>query len=963
MATGKNQTRVFSDYFNGLTNPSDDNLYADPNPNEPEIASETIRRGSQSFSVENFETKGPVTPVDTHTENTSPEKDTAIHPLNPPSTTLEKSENKTGPMPARNSQVDTEAVREPSPAYSTRTLLPDDAGEEGNKNSVSKVEAFDEQPSTPASEASVAGLNVLRGGMREMVELVKRLRASGIEDLGLPLPRIAVVGNQSAGKSSLIEAISEIKVPRYTGTCTRCPLEISLSESTNADDPWQCRISLRFKKRYAPDNQSETRSNPWEDQPMEQVHFCDVTDKDQVEPVLVRAQRAVLSPGKNWRDFINEPGERGFLGRSRVQAWAQKGGKWSGHGNGKRNMDCVEGMQYEVKFSPNVVCMEITGPNLPNLAFIDLPGVIQTTESESEHYLIELVSGLVKEYVQSEDCLILLAMTMRDDAVNQSAARLARELGEERTIGALTKPDTVMSGEYGQWINILRGNAHRLKHGYFVTKQPSQEQLVRSISHAEARAQETEFFSNTEPWRTELSDLKERFGTQALQSYLANEFGELIRKTLPGIVETIQRQVDETNKELVKLPEPPADNQMLIVHNLLHKFHGHVTDHLTGVHGKNEFQQELRRQAEIFQGALTSVRPRLTVFPTFAEESKAAEIYSPPGKSLGEPLGSRPKRKDGVELPRSDEDRREFPRTLRKRWNGGEVSGMPAKKQKASGLEKEACKFTLPQIRYIIESTATARIPGQVDPKAINAMIRHSITLWRPLVQEFLEACGKLLNSFINQCFTKKFELYQKSPIFQAAFQILKKFLRDLFEEQKHRIERLWFLEIEQISTLNQEDYQTFMNSHLEVLQERRKRNLNDQRETEVTVETETARSVKKKTPAAVGMLKEDMLDPYRKEINVLAQVRAYNEIAQKRFVDNVYMSIQGEWVAKCHGEILKILQRELGLGEPDADEKCRELLVEDPQKELRRKQLLRKKEQLIRAMDEVYEVMPNLNQ
>ena len=59
-------------------------------------------------------------------------------------------------------------------------------------------------------EEGEEGLNVLGGGMREMVDLVNRLRASGIEDLGLPLPRIAVVGNQSAGKSSLIEAISGV---------------------------------------------------------------------------------------------------------------------------------------------------------------------------------------------------------------------------------------------------------------------------------------------------------------------------------------------------------------------------------------------------------------------------------------------------------------------------------------------------------------------------------------------------------------------------------------------------------------------------------------------------------------------------------------------------------------------------------------------------------------------------------
>lgn len=53
-------------------------------------------------------------------------------------------------------------------------------------------------------------LEVLGGGMRHMVDLINRLRASGIEDLGLPLPKIAVIGNQSAGKSSLIEAISGV---------------------------------------------------------------------------------------------------------------------------------------------------------------------------------------------------------------------------------------------------------------------------------------------------------------------------------------------------------------------------------------------------------------------------------------------------------------------------------------------------------------------------------------------------------------------------------------------------------------------------------------------------------------------------------------------------------------------------------------------------------------------------------
>ena len=37
----------------------------------------------------------------------------------------------------------------------------------------------------------------------------------------MDLPQIAVIGVQSAGKSSLIESISGITLPRAAGTCTR----------------------------------------------------------------------------------------------------------------------------------------------------------------------------------------------------------------------------------------------------------------------------------------------------------------------------------------------------------------------------------------------------------------------------------------------------------------------------------------------------------------------------------------------------------------------------------------------------------------------------------------------------------------------------------------------------------------------------------------------------------------------
>ncbi len=67
----------------------------------------------------------------------------------------------------------------------------------------------------------VAGVEILGRGIKLLFDTVKDLHKLGLEDLNVPLPKIVVVGDQSAGKSSLVEALSEIKVPRDTGTCTR----------------------------------------------------------------------------------------------------------------------------------------------------------------------------------------------------------------------------------------------------------------------------------------------------------------------------------------------------------------------------------------------------------------------------------------------------------------------------------------------------------------------------------------------------------------------------------------------------------------------------------------------------------------------------------------------------------------------------------------------------------------------
>uniref|UniRef100_A0A4W3IJW2 Interferon-induced GTP-binding protein Mx-like n=1 Tax=Callorhinchus milii TaxID=7868 RepID=A0A4W3IJW2_CALMI len=72
--------------------------------------------------------------------------------------------------------------------------------------------------------------------VRPCIDLIDHLRSLGLEK-DLSLPAIAVIGDQSSGKSSVLEALSGVSLPRGTGIVTRCPLELKL-KNVKEKDVW-----------------------------------------------------------------------------------------------------------------------------------------------------------------------------------------------------------------------------------------------------------------------------------------------------------------------------------------------------------------------------------------------------------------------------------------------------------------------------------------------------------------------------------------------------------------------------------------------------------------------------------------------------------------------------------------------------------------------------------------------------
>ncbi|EIN04192.1 hypothetical protein PUNSTDRAFT_146674 [Punctularia strigosozonata HHB-11173 SS5] len=412
---------------------------------------------------------------------------------------------------------------------------------------------------------------------KELMELTRDLFAMGAQTL-IDLPRIAVIGGQSAGKSSLVEAVSGINVPRDSGTCTRCPVECSLIG--NAAE-WSCQIFLRFD--FDKDGQALSQPTKFEFSPR-------LTDKADVEIWIRRAQAAILSPHHDHRIFQARTAQE--------------------------IRDLLKTDPNMLKFSRNIVCVNIMDPDATDLSFVDLPGLIQN-ETEAA---IKLVRELVEVNIRGESTLILVTIPASDDMENQQAVRLAREADPQgkRIIGILTKPDTLTKGATSarqKWKAVLEGTAHPLKHGYYCVRLPDDDERNRGIGRDEAEKIASEFFDSTDPWDEIIGNQRTRFGVPNFIFNMSNLLMGVIESALPKLKADVNRLSLENLALRARLPlqltsDPAAE--------LLRMITGFCADVRSIVYGEKQDDMRLvqsnRALYAIFKKAVRATAPDFRPF-------------------------------------------------------------------------------------------------------------------------------------------------------------------------------------------------------------------------------------------------------------------------------------------------------------------------------------------------------------
>ncbi|KAL2018371.1 hypothetical protein VTK56DRAFT_906 [Thermocarpiscus australiensis] len=351
-----------------------------------------------------------------------------------------------------------------------------------------------------------------------LLDAIDRLRLQGINNY-VSLPQIIVCGDQSSGKSSVLEAISGVSFPVKSNLCTRFPTELVLRRA------------------------SHTSAS---------VSIVPHESRAESEQIALRSFREQLD------GFGDLPG---LVERAKDAMGITAGGK---------------------AFSRDILRIEITGPDRPHLTIVDLPGLIHSETKNQTSSDVELIKDVVQSYMKEPRCIILAVVSAKNDFANQVVLKLARTADKTgaRTLGVITKPDTLTPGSESEalYVSLARNQEVEFRHGWHVLKNMDSEK--GSWSFSERDANEAEFFDSgvwTELPRSCLGIEKLRGClSKVLLSQIASELPSLINE-IDEKFKSCQRQLKKLGD-----PRDSLEEQRLYLFHLSQYFQALVNSSVTG---------------------------------------------------------------------------------------------------------------------------------------------------------------------------------------------------------------------------------------------------------------------------------------------------------------------------------------------------------------------------------------------
>lgn len=334
----------------------------------------------------------------------------------------------------------------------------------------------------------MADTNIAVGDHRDLLDIIDSLRSQGVSHY-VDLPEIIVCGDQSAGKSSVLEAISGMPFPTKDGLCTRFATELVL--------------------RRGPEVNTKVSITPGE------TRFGE--DKERLESWQPKA-----TIGKEGLGAVTDEAKH-------VMAESPDAGE----------------------FYEDILRVELTGPTQPHLTMVDLPGLFRSGNKEQSDDDVDIVRGMVERYMARPRSIILTVVSAKYDYVLQEVTLMAKRADPEglRTMGLITKPDTLDVGSESEsyFVRLARNLEAELRLGWHVLKNRNFEE--RHVLSAQRDAIEEKFLSQG-LWAS--IDPK-NCGVAALRLRLSGVLRDQILVQLSSLVQDVEDGIHDCAARLDRL--------------------------------------------------------------------------------------------------------------------------------------------------------------------------------------------------------------------------------------------------------------------------------------------------------------------------------------------------------------------------------------------------------------------------
>ncbi|KAF5611474.1 interferon-regulated resistance GTP-binding protein [Fusarium subglutinans] len=320
---------------------------------------------------------------------------------------------------------------------------------------------------------------------RSLLDLIDKLQFAQLDDV--KLPQIVVVGDQSAGKSSVLEALTGTPFPRDAGACTRFATEIRMRRAKET----------KLKVSIIPD-----KTRPYNDQVRLLQWGGDVTG-DTPFDAMMRDATELIAP-------------KSIPGRFAAR---------------------------------DILVVEKEGPDMPLLTLVDLPGLVRVANRDQSESDIQTIEALSDRYMKSSRTLILAVIGGNNDYVQAPILKKARHFDPKgsRTIGVLTKPDmTERIGLEEKFIELVtnKDQENNFKLGWYVLLNPGPGEQWQTPEDRANR--EAEFFSRGK-WATLPPEM---WGIGALRAKLSIQLQRHIGKHVKTLRSQIQQALEGCESQL-----------------------------------------------------------------------------------------------------------------------------------------------------------------------------------------------------------------------------------------------------------------------------------------------------------------------------------------------------------------------------------------------------------------------------